>query len=313
MSNPARRAVLFSGQGAQKVGMGADLAAQSPTARDLYARADARLGWSVSEVSFQGPEETLIETRVCQPALYVHGLAILGAYRDLTGQPLRFEAAAGLSLGEYTAHTAAGTFSFETGLHLVEKRGQLMQAACEATKGTMITLLGATPEQAQEIAAICDVDVANLNCPGQIVLSGETAKMEGVAAAAKERGIRRVIPLKVAGAYHSRLMAAAATGLAPFLTAAHLEAPVVPVIANYTAEITDGADQILRALENQVCGSVRWEESIRKLIALGFTEFIECGPGGAIAGMLKRIDPSVSCLSLETHADVALHAEKLRS
>jgi [acyl-carrier-protein] S-malonyltransferase len=311
MNESNRRAVLFSGQGAQKIGMGLDLVEQSPTARALYETADRRLGWSVSEVSFRGPEETLTETRVCQPALYVHGLAILGAYRDLTGRALRFEAAAGLSLGEYTAHTAAGTFNFEAGLHLVDMRGQLMQAACETTQGTMGILLGATLEQAQEIAALCDVDIANVNCPGQIVLSGETAKMEGIAAAAKERGIRRVVSLKVAGAYHSRLMAAAATGLAPFLTAAHLEAPVVPVIANYTADITDGADQILRALENQVCGTVRWEDSIRRLIALGFSEFVECGPGGVIGGMIKRIDPEVRCLSLETHAQVAEHAATL--
>jgi [acyl-carrier-protein] S-malonyltransferase len=311
MTSSIRRAVLFSGQGAQKVGMGADLAERSPSARALYAQADSRLGWALSEISFRGPEEKLTDTGVCQPALYVHGLALLAAWRDRAGQPLRFEAAAGLSLGEYTAHAAAGTFSFETGLHLVEKRGQLMQAACETTRGTMITLLGATPEQAREIAAACDVDVANLNCPGQIVLSGEVTKMEGVAAAAQARGLRRVIPLKVAGAYHSRLMAAAATGLAPYLTAARLEAPAVPVVANFTADVVDGADPILRALENQVCGSVRWEESIRRLIALGFGDFVECGPGGAIAGMIKRIDPNVRCVSLEKYDDLVKHAEAL--
>jgi [acyl-carrier-protein] S-malonyltransferase len=311
MNEPVKRAVLFSGQGAQKVGMGADLIEKSPSARALYQLADDRLLWPLSEVSAQGPEEKLTETRVCQPALYVHGLAVLAAYRDFTGSPLRFDAAAGLSLGEYTAHAAAGTFSFAAGLHLVDMRGRLMQAACETTQGTMITLLGATPEQAREIAAACDVDVANLNCPGQIVLSGETAKMEGVAEAAKARGIRRVIPLKVAGAYHSRLMAVAATGLAPYLTAAHLEAPAVPVVANFTADVTAGADQILRALEDQVCGSVRWEESIRRLIALGIGEFVECGPREVIAGLIKRIDPNVRCISLETYADIAKHAEAL--
>jgi [acyl-carrier-protein] S-malonyltransferase len=128
---------------------------------------------------------------------------------------------------------------------------------------------------------------------------------------AKEKGIRKAIPLKVAGAYHSRLMAAAATGLAHYLTAAEMHAPRVPVVANYTADVTDGADQILRALEAQVCGSVRWTESIQRLIAMGFTEFVECGPGGVIAGLLKRIDPNVTCLSLETHADIVKHAEAL--
>jgi [acyl-carrier-protein] S-malonyltransferase len=313
MTTSKPRALLFSGQGAQKVGMGADLAANSVSAQALYELADSRLGWPLSDYSFNGPESVLTETRVCQPALYAHGLAVLAAFEDHAGRPLRFDAAAGLSLGEYTAHAAAGTFTFQAGLHLVAERGALMQAACDATVGTMATLLGATPDQAREIAAQCDVDVANLNCPGQVVLSGGVREMEGVAAAAKEKGVRKVIPLKVAGAYHSRLMAAAATGLAPYLTAAQLAAPRVPVVANFTAEITDGADQILRALEAQVCGSVRWEESIRRLIALGITDFVECGPGGVLAGLLKRIDPAATCLSLETHADIVKHANALLS
>jgi [acyl-carrier-protein] S-malonyltransferase len=311
MTTSKPRALLFSGQGAQKVGMGADLYENSVSANTLYKLADSRLGWPLSEYSFKGPEAILTETRVCQPALYAHGLAILAAFEDHTGRPLRFEAAAGLSLGEYTAHAAAGTFTFQTGLHLVQERGRLMQEACNATVGAMITLLGATPEQAQEIATACNVDVANLNCPGQVVLSGGVKEMEGVAALAKEKGVRKVIPLKVAGAYHSRLMASAATGLAHYLVAAELNAPKVPVVANFTADVTDGADPILRALEAQVCGSVRWTESIQRLIAMGFTEFVECGPGGVIAGLLKRIDPNVTCLSLETHADIVKHADAL--
>ncbi|MCE0499714.1 MAG: ACP S-malonyltransferase [Methylacidiphilales bacterium] len=311
MSIPKRRALLFSGQGAQKVGMGADLFDRSPSAHALYELADNRLGWPLSDYSFRGPVETLTETRVCQPALYVHGLAILAAFQDLTAHALRFEATAGLSLGEYTAHAAAGSFTFQAGLELVKERGRLMQEACDATVGTMITLLGATPEQAREIAAQCNVDVANLNCPGQIVLSGGIKEMEGVAAVAKEKGVRKVIPLNVAGAYHSRLMAAAATELAHYLTMADINAPSVPVVANYTADITDGADQILRALEAQVCGSVRWEESVRRLIGLGFTDFVECGPGGVIAGLVRRIDPAVSCLSLESYDDLVKHADAL--
>lgn len=304
-------ALLFSGQGAQKVGMGADLFALSPSANALYKLADSRLGWPLSEYSFKGPAETLTETRVCQPALYVHGLAILAAFQDHAKRPLRFEAAAGLSLGEYTAHAAAGTFTVQAGLHLVEMRGKLMQEACDATTGTMTTLLGSTPEQAQEIATACNVDVANLNCPGQVVLSGGVKEMEGVPALAKEKGIRKVVALKVAGAYHSRLMAAAATGLAPYLTAVDLAASKVPVVANYSAEVAEGADKIKTALDMQVCGTVRWTESIQKLIAMGFTYFVECGPGGVIAGLLKRIDPNVTCISLETHADIVKHADAL--
>jgi [acyl-carrier-protein] S-malonyltransferase len=311
MTTNRPRALLFSGQGAQKIGMGADLVQNSVSAHALYQLADTRLGWPVSDYSFNGPVEVLTETRVCQPALYAHGLAILAAFHDHTGHPLRFEAAAGLSLGEYTAHAAAGTFTFQAGLHLVEQRGRLMQEACDATAGTMITLLGATPEQAQEIASSCNVDVANLNCPGQVVLSGGVREMEAVPALAKEKGIRKVIALKVAGAYHSRLMASAATGLAPYLTSAQLASSKVPVIANYTADVAEGADSILSALDAQVCGTVRWTESIQRLIAMGFTEFVECGPGGVIAGLLKRIDPSVTCLSLETHADIVKHADAL--
>lgn len=311
MTTPQPRALLFSGQGAQKVGMGADLFDFSPSAHALYELADTRLGWPLGDCSFRGPEPILTETRVCQPALYAHGLALLAAFEDHAGRPLRFEAAAGLSLGEYTAHAAAGSFTFQTGLALVAERGRLMQEACNATVGTMITLLGATPEQAREIAALCNVDVANLNCPGQIVLSGGKKEMEGVAAAAKEKGVRKVIPLNVAGAYHSRLMAAAATDLAPHLRVADIALPRVPVVANVSAAVPETPDQIRSTLEAQVCGSVRWEESIRRLIALGFTDFVECGPGGVLAGLLRRIDSTVKCLSLESHADIVKHADAL--
>jgi [acyl-carrier-protein] S-malonyltransferase len=311
MATSPPRALLFSGQGAQKVGMGADLFELSPSAHALYQLADSKLLWPLGDYSFRGPESILTETRVCQPALYAHGLAILAAFEDHTGRPLRFEAAAGLSLGEYTAHAAAGSFTFQTGLALVAERGRLMQEACNATVGTMITLLGATPEQAHEIATLCDVDVANLNCPGQIVLSGGSKQMEGVAAVAREKGVRKVIPLKVAGAYHSRLMAAAAKDLAPHLRVADIALPRVPVVANFTATVPETPDEIRSTLESQVCGSVRWEESIRRLIALGFTNFVECGPGGVLAGLLRRIDPAVSCLSLESHADIVKHADAL--
>jgi len=311
MSTPPPRAILFSGQGAQKVGMGADLFEHSPSAHALYELADTRLNWPLADYSFRGPETILTETRVCQPALYAHGLALLAAFEDHTGRPLRFEAAAGLSLGEYTAHAAAGSFTFQTGLALVAERGRQMQEACNATVGTMITLLGATPEQAREIAAQCDVDVANLNCPGQIVLSGGKTEMAGVAAAAKEKGIRKVIPLNVAGAYHSRLMAGAATDLAPHLRTAEIGAPRVPVVANFTAAVPQTPDEIRSTLAEQVCGSVRWEESIRYLLAQGFADFVECGPGGVIAGLLRRIDPAVRCLSLESYADIVKHADAL--
>jgi [acyl-carrier-protein] S-malonyltransferase len=186
-----------------------------------------------------------------------------------------------------------------------------MQEACESTSGTMITLLGATSEQAREIAAACNVDVANLNCPGQIVLSGAKDAMAGVDAAAKERGVRKVIPLKVAGAYHSRLMASAAKELAPFLARAEIAAPRVPVIANFSAESVSTPEQIRPALEAQVCGSVCWEESIRKFLSKGITHFVECGPSATIAGLVRRISPQSHCLSLETYDDLVKHTDAL--
>jgi [acyl-carrier-protein] S-malonyltransferase len=313
MSESPPRALLFSGQGAQKVGMGADLYENSVSARALYDRADELLRWPLTEYSFKGPADILTETRVCQPALYTHGLALLAAYEDLAGAPLRFTAAAGLSLGEYTAHAAASTFTFEAGLHIVERRGTFMQEACNATAGTMITLLGATPDQAREIADACQVDVANINCPGQIVLSGGIKEMEAVPALAKEKGVRKTVALQVAGAYHSRLMASAAVALAPFLSAARMSASRVPVVANYSAKVAEGADEILTALDAQVCGTVRWEESVRHLISRGVREFVECGPGGIIQTMLRRIDPSVTCLSLATYVDLVTHLDTLKT
>src|SRR4051812_19781351 len=198
-------ALLFSGQGAQAVGMGRDLAEQFSTARELFVSADQVLGRSLSEIAWSGPIEELTKTSNCQPALYVHGLACLAALRELVPN-LAVEAAAGLSLGEWTAHAAAMTFDFATGLKLVEQRGGLMDEACAATAGAMAAMIGADESAVRQLAADTDVDVANLNAPGQIVISGEAAKVEVAVSLAKEHGIRRATLLNVAGAYHSRLM-----------------------------------------------------------------------------------------------------------
>ncbi len=296
-------AVLFSGQGAQKVGMGADLYEKSVAARKLYDRADEILGWSLTESSFQGPEERLVQTAVCQPALFVHGLAALAALEEATSKKFYFDYAAGLSLGEYTAYSAAGAFDFETGLKLVAVRGTLMQAACEATVGGMTTLLGASTEQAVEIAKEADVDVANLNCPGQIVLSGDLQSLKAVPDLAKVLGVKRAIALQVAGAYHSRLMKSAEKGLWSHLVGATISKPRVPVISNFKATET-APDDIRPTLRDQVCGSVRWEESIRYLLGKGVTEFVEFGVGGVLAGLLKRIEPGGKCRSVEKWADI---------
>src|SRR3954469_25210599 len=198
-------ALLFAGQGAQSVGMGRELAAHHPAAGELVQEADRILGRSLSEIAWNGPLDELTKTSNCQPALYVHGLACLAALRAVAGD-FPVEAAAGLSLGEWTAHAAAGTFDFATGLKLVELRGRYMEAACEATAGAMAAMIGADENAVRALAAAADVDVANLNSPGQIVISGEAAKVEMAVSLAKEHGIRRATLLNVAGAYHSRLL-----------------------------------------------------------------------------------------------------------
>src|SRR5216110_3039646 len=202
---PKKVALLFAGQGAQTVGMGRDLVEQFPTAAELIQNADDVLGRKLSEVAWNGPIEDLTKTSNCQPALFVHGLACLSVLRELAGN-FRIGGAAGLSLGEMTAHAAAGTFDFEKGLKLVQRRGELMDEACEKTSGGMAALIGADESAVRALAADADVDVANINAPGQIVISGEKAKVEIAVGLAKEHGIRRATLLNVAGAYHSRLM-----------------------------------------------------------------------------------------------------------
>ncbi len=219
-------ALLFAGQGAQSVGMGREVAAEFPIAAELFERADDCLGRKLSEITWTGPIEELTRTANCQPALYVHGLACLAALRESAGD-FPIEAVAGLSLGEWTAHAAARTFDFATGLRLVEKRGRLMEAACEETEGAMAAMIGADESAVRALAAATDVDIANLNAPGQIVISGEAAKVELAVTLAKEHGIRRATLLNVAGAYHSRLMDSAYVQLGAELLEAELQMPTL--------------------------------------------------------------------------------------
>src|SRR6476661_1165522 len=230
---PKKIALLFAGQGAQFVGMGRDLAEQYPVAADLFRKSDEILGRNLCDIAWHGLLEELTRTSNCQPALYVHALAALAALREAAGE---FEVcgAAGLSLGELTAHAAAGTFDFATGLKLVQTRGRLMDAACAATAGAMAAMIGADENVVRQLAADEDVDVANINAPGQIVISGEAAKVEMAVSLAKEHGIRRATLLNVAGAYHSRLMNSAYEQLGQPLLDATLQPPRFPVMSNVT-------------------------------------------------------------------------------
>jgi [acyl-carrier-protein] S-malonyltransferase len=290
--------VLFSGQGAQKVGMGKDLADAYPAVQEMFSKADDALGYSLSDIMFNGPDEELTKTSRCQPALFLHGLACLEVLKSKV-PALNVVATAGLSLGEFTAHTLAGTFDFETGLKIVEQRGQFMEEACDATNGAMAAMIGGDEEAVAELAADCGVDVANFNTIGQIVLSGDEAGIDKAVAEAKGRGVRMGKKLNVAGAYHSRLMQSAQDKLAEVLVKAELSEPAIPVICNFEARAVSGQDEIKSTLEQQVTGSVRWTASMQKLIADGHTTFLELGPGKVLAGLMSRIDKSVTVLSVE--------------
>ena len=304
-------ALLFAGQGAQSVGMGRDLAAHHPMAGDLFQEADQILRRSLSGIAWNGPLEELTKTSNCQPALYVHGLACLAALRNVAGD-FPVEAAAGLSLGEWTAHAAAGTFDFATGLKLVETRGRLMDAACAATAGAMAAMIGADESSVRALAADTDVDVANINAPGQIVISGESAKVELAVSLAKEHGIRRATLLNVAGAYHSRLMNSAYDALDEPLLEAELQAPRFPVISNVTGAPAERLPEIRSTLREQVTSTVRWSECMENLLARGCNLFIELGPGEVLAGLLRRIRKDVDVISVSDPASVHACAEKLR-
>jgi [acyl-carrier-protein] S-malonyltransferase len=303
-------ALLFAGQGAQAVGMGKDLTAEFPVAANLFKEADDILGFPLSQTAFEGPPDELTKTSVCQPALYVHGLACLAVLKEKLSQFV-FHAAAGLSLGEFTAHAAAGTFDFRTGLELVAKRSQAMQEACENTQGSMAAIIGGEEKQVRELAAAADVDVANLNSPGQIVLSGEASKITQAVSLAKEYGARKAVELQVAGAFHSRLMESAYLKLQKVLAETSIKSPEVPVVCNVDAQAVSEPEEIRRTLAEQVTGSVRWTESVNYLLDhLQCTHFIELGPGGVLAGLVGRIRKGTPVISV---ANVASLTDALKT
>jgi [acyl-carrier-protein] S-malonyltransferase len=297
-------ALLFAGQGAQKVGMGRSLHDNSPAARALYVQAGQVLGWDLARVSFEGPEAQLTQTKICQPALFVHGLALWAALAEAGKQP-KAEIAMGLSLGEVTALTAAGVFDFATGLRVVAERGRLMQAACEKSLGGMAAVIG---EERAKVAGLCrefDVEAANFNAPGQIIVSGEKAKVDALVAGAKDRGVKRVMPLNVAGAYHSRLMEPARVAFADFLRGVEFRSPTLTVFSNTTGQRVSQPDEIRAALVKQVVSSVLWEDCMRNAVAAGATEFLELGPGGVLAGLARRTEKSWTVRSISEFGDIA--------
>ena len=296
-------ALLFAGQGAQKVGMGASLHAASPAVRDLYLQAQAILGWDLAKLSFEGPETELTETKVCQPALFVHGMALHTIMEEL-GKLADAEFALGLSLGELTAYCAAGVYNFETGLRIVAERGRLMQEACEQSQGAMAAMIGESRETVSSLCAEFDIEAANFNAPGQIIVSGETDKVAAAVEAGKARGMKRVIALKVAGAYHSRLMEPARAAFETYLADIEFSAPKLRVFTNTTGAEISAPSDIKQALVKQVVSSVLWEDCTRAAVAAGADPLWELGPGKVLAGMARRTEREWTVKSFAEYTDL---------
>jgi len=287
--------LLFSGQGAQQIGMGRSLCENSSTAAAVYDQANEVLGWDLKQICFEGPDEALTETKVCQPALYVQGYALYAILKE-QGKLDGLKAACGLSLGELTALAAAGVYDFETGLRLVAERGRLMQLACDATRGGMAAVIGGSAEEVQTFCDEFAIEIANLNCPGQIVISGEAEKVTEAVAASKGR-FKLCKPLNVAGAYHSRLMVSARDAFAEFIQDFDFKVPEIATYTNVTGERVTDPDMIKDCLVKQIVSSVRFEDCLRHMAAEnGLTDFYECGPGKVLAGFAKRIDKELNVL-----------------
>jgi [acyl-carrier-protein] S-malonyltransferase len=318
----SKTALLFAGQGAQAVGMGKDLAAAFPSAKAWFDRANAALGYDLASICFNGPEPELTKTENAQPGIFLVSWVAFQLLKERVGVQsrngrdcsaadtlkrelqLKFDATAGLSLGEFTALTAAGAMSFEDGLRVVRRRGRFMQEACEATRGGMAAVIGLDEAPTREVCAEAGVVLANLNCPGQLVISGETDKIANAVELAKAKGAKRALALPVAGAYHSPLMAGAQPKLQAELAKIKISAPGVPVISNVTGQPHGAPTEISARLIEQVTSSVLWEKSMRYLLAQGFTRFIELGPGTALSGFMKRIDNGAQMLNVADAASL---------
>ena len=306
-----KTALLFSGQGSQTVGMGRDLCEKYEVCRRLFTRANEVLGRDLQKICFEGPVDVLTKTDNAQPAIFLTSLACFEALKSQVPD-LVFDATAGLSLGEFTALAAADVVSFDDGLRMVQMRGRFMQEACEATNGGMASILNMDDTALAEVCREADVDIANINCPGQVVISGDKEKIAKAIELAKEKGAKRAIPLVVAGAYHSRLMEGAKVKVAAALGGLRMQLPKVPVVSNVTARPAGGIAEIKELLVRQVTSPVRWSESMQWLVAEGFTRFIELGPGNVLSGLMKRINKDVEMLSVSDVATLDATVAKLK-
>jgi len=295
---------IFPGQGAQVIGMGKDFCDSENSARQMFDNASEILGHDLADVCFNGPEDKLNSTVVSQPAIFTASAAILAVLKEKDLIPAA-DTTAGLSLGEYSALYAAGTISFEDGLKLVQKRGQAMQAAADASKGSMVSIIGLDEEKTQ---ALCDeaaqgqiLSCANFNCPGQIVITGEVEPCKRAFELAEKHGAMKAIELKVAGAFHSELMAPAAAALAQALTDCKINPPAdIKIISNASAEYYTDAESISAGLVKQLTGTVLWQKCMEKLIADGAENFYEIGPNKVLTGLMRRIKRRANIANIST-------------
>ncbi|MDA0321762.1 MAG: ACP S-malonyltransferase [Verrucomicrobia bacterium] len=306
------RAFVFSGQGSQDVGMGRDLADAYPESAAVFERADEILGYGLSGICFHGPAEELTRTQHCQPGIFVMSVAAYEALKANIPQPA-FAAAAGLSLGEWTALHVAGALSFEDALRALEARGRFMQQACDEEEGAMVGILAL---QVEDLVPICEqtgAEFANINSPGQIVLSGTRRAVEDARRLAQEAGARKAMMLNVAGAYHSRLMQGAAERMQEVLAGIDVKEPAVPVMSNATGAAHGDPDSIRRDLVAQITGCVQWVRNIEALAALGIEEYVECGPGKVLTGLIKRIDRAGRLNNIHDHESLKKTIEAIQS
>jgi [acyl-carrier-protein] S-malonyltransferase len=298
MIEPMKVAYVFPGQGAQGVGMGRDLYQNFDSARAVFEQADETLGFPLSKLCFEGPEDELLQTINAQPAIVTVSFACFEASRNASNSLPPASFVAGHSLGEYTALAAAGVLDFATAVYLARERGRLMHEAGQIVPGGMAAIIGLDEPLLAGVCAETGARIANINCSGQIVISGAKESLERAMDLAKARGAARVRPLRVSGAFHTPLMQPAVDGMAKIIATLSFAEPSVPIIGNTTAQPLTTAQSIKEELLRQLCNCVQWQRSVEYMISNGVSTFIELGPGKVLAGLIKRIDQNVKIINI---------------